>query len=79
MSSNNTPTEMFTRCTVRNKIYSNKKKLKETKFLISESLTSQRYYHLLKESQEKYGVKNIWTSDGRILFKQKNRILIYKR
>ena len=67
----------FTCYATRNKIYSNKKKLKGKKFLITESLTSRRY-HLLKEAQEKYGVKNVWTSDGRILFKQNNRILIYK-
>ena len=67
----------FTRYATRNKIYSNKKKLKGKNFLITESLTSRRY-HLLKEAQEKYGVKNVWTSDGRISFKQNNRILIYK-
>ena len=43
----------FTRYTTRNKIYSNKKKLKEKKYLITESLMSRRY-HLLKEAQEKY-------------------------
>ena len=67
----------FTHYATRNKIYSNKKKLKGKKFLITESLTSRRY-HLFKKAQEKYGVKNVWNSDGRILFKQTNRILIYK-
>ena len=67
----------FTLYTTRNKIYSNKKKLKGKNFLITESLMFRRY-HLLKEAQGKYGVNNIWTSDGRILFKQNNRILIYK-
>ena len=67
----------FTRYVVRNKIYSNNNKLKGKKFLISEDLTSRRY-NLLKEAQEKYGVKNIPTSDGRTLFRQNNRILIYK-
>ena len=71
-------TVKFTRCTVRNKIYSNKKKLKGIKFLMTEGLTSRRY-NLLKEAQEKYGVKNVRTSDCRILFKQNNRILFYKR
>ena len=68
----------FTRYTVRNKIYSNKKKLKGIKFLMTESLISRRY-NLLKEAQEKYGVKNVRTSDCRILFKQNKRILFYKR
>ena len=67
----------FTRYAIQNKIYSNKKKLKGKNVLITESLTSRRY-NFLKEAQEKYGVKNVWTSDGRILFKQNNRILIYK-
>ena len=62
----------FTCYATRNKICSNTKKLKGKK-----KLTSRRH-HLLKEAQEKYGVKNIWTSDGRILFKQSNRILIHK-
>ena len=56
----------FTCCAIRNKIYSNQKKLKGKIFLITESLTSRRY-NLLKEAQDKYGVKNLWTSDGRIL------------
>ena len=37
-----------------------------------------RRYNLLKEAQEKYDLRNVWTSDGRILFKQNNKILIYK-
>ena len=67
----------FTHYAVRNNIYSSKKKLKEKKFLTTKSVTSPRY-HLLMEAQEKCRVKNVWTSDGRILFKQNNRILIYK-
>ena len=38
-------------------MYSNKKKLT---FQPTESLTF-RSYNLLKEAQEKYGVKNVWT------------------
>ena len=41
----------FTRPATRNKIYSNKKKLKGKKNLITESLTSRRY-HLLKEAKK---------------------------
>ena len=63
--------------TTQNNIYSNKKKLKGKNFLITESLMSRRY-HLLKEALEKYSVKNIWTSDDRVLFKQNNIIFIYK-
>ena len=54
------------------KNYSNKKKLKRKKFLVTESLTSWRY-NLLKEVQEKYNVKNVWPSDGHILFEKKQQ------
>ena len=63
----------YTRYAIQNKIYSNKRKSKWKNFLITESLTS-RCYKLLKLAHEKY----VWTSDGRILFKQKDGILIYK-
>ena len=53
-----TITVIFTCYVTRNKIYSNKKKLKGKNFLITESLMS-RCYHLLKEAQEKYGIKNV--------------------
>ena len=54
------------------KNYSNKKKLKRKKFLLTESLMSRRY-NLLKEVQEKYNVKNVWPSDGHILFEKKQQ------
>ena len=53
------------------------RKIKCKKLLKTESLTSGRY-SLLKEVEEKYGVKNVWTSDVCTWFTQNNRILIYK-
>ena len=53
------------------------RKIKSEKFLKTESLTSGRY-SLLKEAEEKYGVKNVWTSDVCTWFTENNRILIYK-
>ena len=54
-----------------------KKKLKGKRFLIIESLTGTSV-GLLKEGQGKYGVRNVWTTDGRILYK-KNRVFLQKR
>ena len=67
----------FTRYAVRNKVYTYKRNLKGKRLLITESLTAYRM-KLLIEAQEKFGVKNVWTSDGRILYKNNNRVLLYK-
>ena len=48
------------------KIYINKKLLKATKVSITESLTAQRVAKL-KEAKEKFGFKNVWSNDGRII------------
>ena len=58
-------------------IYLIRKKLKDQKFLVTESLTSG-HYNLLKEANEKNSVKDAWTCDDCILFKQNKRILFYK-
>lgn len=67
----------FARYNVRRNVYSNKKKLKGKSLLITESLTKARVT-LLKQAQTRYGVENVWTSDGRILHKIGNNILQYK-
>ena len=67
----------FARYNVRRNVYSNKRKLKGKSVLITESLTAARV-RLLKQAQTRYGVKNVWTSDGRILHKIGNNILQYK-
>ena len=67
----------FARYNVRRNVYSNKRKLKGKSLLITESLTAARV-RLLKQAQTRYGVENVWTSDGRILHKTGNNILQYK-
>ena len=46
-----------------------KKKLEGKSFLIIESLTGTSV-DLFKEAQGKYGIRNVWTTDGRILYKK---------
>ena len=53
----------------------NKKKLQGESFLITESLTAKRV-GLLKEAQGRYGVR---TTDGYILYKENNRVFLYKK
>ena len=53
---------------VRNTLHKNGKKLKGKSFLITENLTAARLA-LLKEAQEKCGVRNVWATNGRILLK----------
>ena len=68
----------FARYAVRNKVFSNKKKLKGKKLLITESLTVYRM-KLLDEARQKYGVRNVWTYDGRVMYKENNKISVYKK
>ena len=53
------------------------KKLECKSFLIIESLTGTSV-GLYKEAQGKYGIRNVWTTDGRILYKKNNRVFLYK-
>ena len=46
--------------------------------MITKSLTAPRV-KLLKEAQSKNGVKNVWTTDGRIFFYIGNKIKLYKK
>ena len=45
--------------------------LKGTGDSITESLTAKRMEHLNK-AREEHGFTNVWTTDGRILFKRPN-------
>lgn len=67
----------FSRYNVRNKVYQYKRNLKGKRYLITESLTSHRM-RLFKEAQQEYGITNVWTSDGRILYKFQNKVSLYK-
>ena len=50
------------------KIFDSKKKLKGKKIAITQSLTFTRM-NKLNEARERYNFKNVWTSDGKILYK----------
>ena len=61
------------------KFFKSKKKIKAKNISITESLTRYRM-SVLNEAREKYGFKNVWTYDGRILYKDNNdgqKIKIY--
>ena len=56
-----------------------KKKLKGKNTSITENLTGYQM-SVLNEAREKFGFKNVWTYDGRILYKDNNdgqKIKIY--
>ena len=61
----------FVRYYDRKEIFSIKKYLKGKSISITESLTSFRMKKL-EEAREKYGFKNVWPIDGRIMFKDAN-------
>ena len=58
----------FVRYNDRNRVFRNKKKLKGQKISITESLTKIRM-DKLRQAKETYGFTNVWTNDGKILFK----------
>ena len=59
---------MFVRYNLRHNIFKNKKLLKEKVVSITESLTKDRMAKL-NEARENYVFRNVWTSDGKIFFK----------
>ena len=59
----------FVRYNDQRKVFSNKKKLKDSRISITESLTARRMGELSKACN-KHGFKNMWTIDGKILFKE---------
>ena len=52
----------------RKKIFDSEKKLKGKKIAITESLTVTRMKKFI-EARERYNFKNVWTSDGKVLYK----------
>ena len=58
----------FVRYNNRNRVFRNKNKLKGQKISITESLTKIRM-DKLRQAKETYGFTNVWTNDGKILFK----------
>ena len=61
----------LTRYNTRKKVFASKRKLKGTGVSITESLTAKRMEQLNK-AKEGHGFTNVWTTDGRILFKRPN-------
>ena len=59
----------FTRCNDRIKIFRNKKRLQGKKMSITESLTGLRISKL-KEARDKFAFRNVWSTDGRIIYKE---------
>ena len=68
----------FMRYSDRNKIFRNKKQLKGKKMSIIESLTELRMSKL-KEARDEFGFSNVWSTDGRILYKEEgsDQIRVY--
>ena len=58
---------------IKNKIFYNKRNLKQSGIVISEDLTSSTL-ELLNIAKEKYGVRNVWTKNGLLYIKQENQI-----
>ena len=58
----------FVRYNLRHNIFKNKKLLNGKGVSITESLTKDRMAKL-NEARETYGFRNVWTSDGKIFFK----------
>ena len=68
----------FARYAVRNKVFSNEKKLKGIKLMITKSLTVYRM-KLLDKLRQKYGVRNAYTYDGCVMHKENKKISVYKK
>ena len=62
------PIVKFFRYHDRNRVFRNKEKLKGQKISITEGLTKIRM-DKLRQAEETYGFTNVWTNDGKILFK----------
>ena len=58
----------FTRYKNRHHVFTNKKLLKGSGISIKESLTLKTVEHL-KKAREQHGFANVWTLDGKIMFK----------
>ena len=60
----------FTRYNVRSRVFREKQKLKGT------GLTTKRIGQL-NDAREKYGFNNVWSYDGKILYKINNEVKVY--
>ena len=58
------------------RIFREKRKLKGTGKTITERLTRKRIGQL-NDAREKYGFNNVWSYDGKILYKINNEVKVY--
>ena len=58
----------LTRYKGRHHVFRNRKTLEVTGISVTESLTLKRMEHL-KKAREQHGFANVWTLDGKIMFK----------
>ena len=62
----------------RELIFSNKKKLKKSGFVIYENLTKRRM-ELFTQAKKIAGVRNVWTKDGNIFsFNKQNKVFVIR-
>ena len=67
----------FARYNIRNRVFKNKNKLKDTSVSITESLTQKRMQMLTKARNE-FLFKNVWIQNGKFLVKSDdNTITVY--
>ena len=66
----------FARYNIRNRVFKNKKKLRDTAISITESLTRKRMQMLTKARSE-FLFKNVLTQEGKILVSDDNAIKVY--
>ena len=59
----------FARYNVTGRVFREKQKLKGTRKTFTESLTTKRIDQL-NDAREKYGFNNVWSYDGKILYKK---------
>ena len=69
-------TVKFARYNVRGWVFCEKRKLKDKGKTITESLTTKRIRQL-KDTRQKYGFNNVWSYDGKILYKINNEVKVY--
>ena len=61
---------------VRGRVFREKRKLKGTRKSITESLTTKSIGQL-NDAKEKHSFDNVWTYDGKILYKINNKVKAY--
>ena len=64
----------FARYNVRSTVFRVKRKFKNSGMLLTDSLTRTRV-KILSEARTKYGMRNVWTTDGEIFTKINNKIV----